>query len=395
MERDNSKVRLFTYILSIVMLAFSANVNFDVIRHYFTQATVVYNYSDFIFVDRSWSAIIATIILLFTYHKFTARKIVIFISMVYIFAQVNIIVSNNENMVRFYYFLLMLSSTALFVFLLSLILVETRVKDEMNIAIFFSTLILGFLFSEFVNHHLLSVINNKTLNRVVGLNILPIVILICAFVLSNSFSVSRRKQFPDFVVVLKFAELEAMIIFSIFFILMILYEERDILERKHSISYFMKDAVWYYFCIAILILIYPVTYITKRIAVHQLNLICLFFLLVSFSSMRLWVSHYVFGFTIWVFIALTIYLLFISNIMKVLEKFRRSEAFGALILIFFIGSVGLYVGHVSAYSFDQMHSLPTPVHKVSNFLISIVIGTVFVYYLFRFIKDNMYNVQSK
>lgn len=387
MERNYSNVRLFTYISSVILLAFSINVNFDIARHYFAQEAVVQNYIDFVFFDRAWSAIIATTTLLFVYHYFRAKKIVTFLLVIYIFAQVNTIVSINENMIRIYYFILISTGFALFVFLFSLMLVETNVREEMNLALFFSALIIGFLCSELANHFLLSSVNSITLNRMMGFNLLPTSMMIFIFALNSSFSVGKRRQLPDFLVALRFSELEAMIIFSVFFILMSLFEERSLLENKLSLVHFSEDAIWYYFCLVLAALIYPVTYFAKKAPFHELNLICLLTLIACFSFMKLWVGHMIIGFVIWIVIALSLYLLFTGNIMMLFKKFHLKDMFGVLMLYFFIGSIGVYASHISAVNADEILGEQV---AASGLSISIVLGTIFVYYLFRFKKDRLY-----
>lgn len=392
MERNYCKKQLFIYISSLVILSFSVNVNFDVAKHYFMQNMVLQNYADFAFFDQSWSAIIATILLLFVYHKYTARKIIAFLSIIYIFTQVNMIVSINENMIRIYYFLLTTSGMALYVFLLSLMLVGSKLKNETNIIIFFLTLIFGFLLSEVAGYYLLMEINSATLNRAMGINIFPIFLLISIFVINSSFVINKRKQLSDFLLTLKFSELEAMIIFSIFFTLMTLFEGRAILESEYSLVYFTDSSILYYFCFAMIISIYPITHFTKTISHHYVILVSLLILLFLFATMSLWIGYKVIGGIMWIIMGFAMYLLFLRAIVMLLEKFQQAEKFGVLMLIFFIGSAGVYIGHFSIEGINQQYGIQNSSSTVPNLLISIVIGVVFVYYLFRFVKDKMYEL---
>lgn len=385
MLKINLKSAISTYFICNFLFWLVSNVNYNLVSYYFEKTDLSLNELSMMNYYRMIGVGVSAFFLVLLYSLVDVKKLLIFSLTLYLISQINLILSNSIEMVRLYYLLLSTASGLLIFLLLGLTLMSNETNEEMSLTMFFGAVVLAFVVSDVLLDYVLFKNPSPNLNSIMSMNIIPIFIIISIIVFNNSIDITRIPAPSNFVNILRYMELESLQGFVLFFIIMIVVEGNDVYEVTNSLVYLTVNDTRYYMAIAMLTALYPIAKLMVKYKNHTLNLINITIATILFGTLPIWTNYIQFGFVCWVVIALIAYQILVNNILLIFEKFDHQDRFSALIIYFIMCTLGLYSGYFTILAMEE-----TLGQNAFTYSITIVLATIFLYYLYRFIKDKLY-----
>lgn len=385
MKALTSKNPLITHLLCVVLFSFSANINFSLVRYYFEIEDLTFTLVSQMNYYRMLGVVVAAFLLILVYNLVDGKKLMIFSALLYLVSQVNLILAHDVEMVRLHYFLLSVGGVAILFQILSLMVSKTRISAETALAIFFLAVVVGFVCSEIFLHFMLVETDQPDLNSIMGINMMPIFLMICILLFNDQFKIGKPDEPSNYFNIVRFMEIEMLTGFAVFFIIMVIIEGHDVYESTESLLYLAVNNTKYIMAAALLLLLYPTNLLIRKYNSYLLNGANLAILILLFATIKFWSHLLVVGFIIWLVIAVQLYHLFVGNIIKLCDKFRDENQLAALLVYFLMGAIGFYSGYITIIEVEKSQG-----ENALHLSISIVLCTVFLYYLFRFAKDKLH-----
>lgn len=384
MSSSDKRLTILTYITCMVCFSFAASINHSIVDYYFN----ITNFSggvSYMNHSRMLGVVIGVMLLLLFYNFFEAKKILATSALMYMISQVNLILIIGVENVKLHYFFLSISGVAIIFQLIALFVVKTKLSDHISITLYFMAVLIGYIFSESVLHFFLYQEEYPNLNMLMGYNMIPIGFIILVVVFDDNFKFGNITEPSNYSTVIKYIELESLIGFTVFYVLMVLIDGFDIYSQTDSLFYIVTGKANYFMAVALLITLYPINKLIKSYNHHKNIIFSLAVMLVLVISMPLWHVGAWVSFIFWLIIATQLYQLFVSSIMSIVEKFYEEDQFGALLIYFLICAAGFFSGYLTINNLEQSLGDNALYYSLSTLLfISLS------YYGFRFAKDKLY-----
>lgn len=195
----------------------------------------------------------------------------------------------------------------------------------------------------------------------------------------------RNSENYNFNIVVRNMELESLMAFVVFFVLMSIRNGYEVFSLTHKMHIISSDVISFICFSAIALPVILFKFLFANTNIHKTNitsLVCVILLflllpLVGYSPYLLIVNLILIGSAIGLF--------FIGNIFILTRKFEGINFTGALSIYTLAGSMGYYCGYITS---DTSEETLGP----NGFLISIcfVLTSLLIYYLYLFIKLKLY-----
>ena len=324
--------------------------------------------------------------LLLSIKSFSFKKIILFCLAIYWFSVFNIIFID----IPYWITLLCIPFYSGTIISISVLLLSygLNTSKKNNIRSFFAYslgVVVAYLLSEIFEY--IKFDNSQTVwMLLISLNILLFGVFL--MILTSSKSYLKKIDFEEyrFFPVLRHSELEILVAFSVFYCLMVMQYGYNIFASGDSLVTF-DPVMKKYFRLAALVvaIIGTYLYISKVTNKHKLNIACILTLMLLFVSINSWGKNVLFTIIGRTGLIIAIYLLIMNDILALSEKFRGINLFNALALYAMGASFGCYCGYKTINVMEESSG-------ANGFLIAIsfVLFSLFIYYLYVFIKNKLY-----
>lgn len=214
-------------------------------------------------------------------------------------------------------------------------------------------------------------------------NIIPLLIF-CGMIFSfRDYKTKYNSEEYNFNIVVKNMELEFLMAFVVFFVLMSLRSGYEVFSFSHNMYFLSAELIGFIYFSTIVSVIILLKFRLNKHNIHKANILSLIVLILLFLLLPI-IGRYVFPLVVsMILIGVAIGLLFIGNIFILTEKFSGINFTSAFAIYSLASSMGYYCGYITINVSEKTLG-------PNGFLISIcfVLTNLLIYHLYLFRKLN-------
>lgn len=375
------------YFICITTYMFAAIVNIQVVEQVLVFKEIPAGLLDQVYHYDILGYLIGSLMLLFFSNYFHLQKIIIFNLLIYALSVYNVGFSTfSELFQKIYPMIYSLTNSVIITSLLYYIFSDKRITHKYSIAFFLFSIFIAYFLAQIVLYYIFLGTDSPDLVLIrilVIVNIIPITIFLCSFLLSSCFHQLKTKPVNS-LIVLKNIDLELLAPFSIFYITMTVFYGYETYKFTDNLLMISVSNIRYYIFAGILLLAVFLSKFIFNYNPHKINIACITALLLMFSSISFWSNDILLSSISWFLIAIFLYLYFCSNLLIIAAKFTDFYLQLAIILYTLAGAVGYFCSYIAAENADVNDDR-------YNFLIPIclILGTTLLYYLYRYQRNQL------
>ena len=375
------------YFICITTYMFAAIVNIQVVEQVLVFKEIPAGLLDQVYHYDILGYLIGILMLLFFSNYFHLQKIIIFNLLIYALSVYNVGFSTfSELFQKIYTMIYSLTNSVIITSLLYYIFSDKRITHKYSIAFFLFSIFIAYFLAQIVLYYIFLGTDSPDLVLIrilVIVNIIPITIFLCSFLLSSCFHQLKTKPVNS-LIVLKNIDLELLASFSIFYITMTVFYGYETYKFTDNLLMISVSNIRYYIFAGILLLAVFLSKFIFNYNPHKINIACITALLLMFSSISFWSNDILLSSISWFLIAIFLYLYFCSNLLIIAAKFTDFYLQLAIILYTLAGAVGYFCSYIAAENADVNDDR-------YNFLIPIclILGTTLLYYLYRYQRNQL------
>ena len=375
------------YFICITTYMFAAIVNIQVVEQVLVFKKIPAGLLDQVYHYDILGYLIGSLMLLFFSNYFHLQKIIIFNLLIYALSVYNVGFSTfSELFQKIYPMIYSLTNSVIITSLLYYIFSDKRITHKYSIAFFLFSIFIAYFLAQIVLYYIFLGTDSPDLVLIrilVIVNIIPITIFLCSFLLSSCFHQLKTKPVNS-LIVLKNIDLELLASFSIFYITMTVFYGYETYKFTDNLLMISVSNIRYYIFAGILLLAVFLSKFIFNYNPHKINIACITALLLMFSSISFWSNDILLSSISWFLIAIFLYLYFCSNLLIIAAKFTDFYLQLAIILYTLAGAVGYFCSYIAAENADVNDDR-------YNFLIPIclILGTTLLYYLYRYQRNQL------
>ena len=375
------------YFICITTYMFAAIVNIQVVEQVLVFKEIPAGLLDQVYHYDILGYLIGSLMLLFFSNYFHLQKIIIFNLLIYALSVYNVGFSTfSELFQKIYPMIYSLTNSVIITSLLYYIFSDKRITHKYSIAFFLFGIFIAYFLAQIVLYYIFLGTDSPDLVLIrilVIVNIIPITIFLCSFLLSSCFHQLKTKPVNS-LIVLKNIDLELLASFSIFYITMTVFYGYETYKFTDNLLMISVSNIRYYIFAGILLLAVFLSKFIFNYNPHKINIACITALLLMFSSISFWSNDILLSSISWFLIAIFLYLYFCSNLLIIAAKFTDFYLQLAIILYTLAGAVGYFCSYIAAENADVNDDR-------YNFLIPIclILGTTLLYYLYRYQRNQL------
>lgn len=375
------------YFICITTYMFAAIVNIQVVEQVLVFKEMPAGLLDQVYHYDILGYLIGSLMLLFFSNYFHLQKIIIFNLLIYALSVYNVGFSTfSELFQKIYPMIYSLTNSVIITSLLYYIFSDKRITHKYSIAFFLFSIFIAYFLAQIVLYYIFLGTDSPDLVLIrilVIVNIIPITIFLCSFLLSSCFHQLKTKPVNS-LIVLKNIDLELLASFSIFYITMTVFYGYETYKFTDNLLMISVSNIRYYIFAGILLLAVFLSKFIFNYNPHKINIACITALLLMFSSISFWSNDILLSSISWFLITIFLYLYFCSNLLIIAAKFTDFYLQLAIILYTLAGAVGYFCSYIAAENADVNDDR-------YNFLIPIclILGTTLLYYLYRYQRNQL------
>ena len=375
------------YFICITTYMFAAIVNIQVVEQVLVFKEIPAGLLDQVYHYDILGYLIGSLMLLFFSNYFHLQKIIIFNLLIYALSVYNVGFSTfSELFQKIYPMIYSLTNSVIITSLLYYIFSDKRITHKYSIAFFLFSIFIAYFLAQIALYYIFLGTDSPDLVLIrilVIVNIIPITIFLCSFLLSSCFHQLKTKPVNS-LIVLKNIDLELLASFSIFYITMTVFYGYETYKFTDNLLMISVSNIRYYIFAGILLLAVFLSKFIFNYNPHKINIACITALLLMFSSISFWSNDILLSSISWFLIAIFLYLYFCSNLLIIAAKFTDFYLQLAIILYTLAGAVGYFCSYIAAENADVNDDR-------YNFLIPIclILGTTLLYYLYRYQRNQL------
>ena len=375
------------YFICITTYMFAAIVNIQVVEQVLVFKEIPAGLLDQVYHYDILGYLIGSLMLLFFSNYFYLQKIIIFNLLIYALSVYNVGFSTfSELFQKIYPMIYSLTNSVIITSLLYYIFSDKRITHKYSIAFFLFSIFIAYFLAQIVLYYIFLGTDSPDLVLIrilVIVNIIPITIFLCSFLLSSCFHQLKTKPVNS-LIVLKNIDLELLASFSIFYITMTVFYGYETYKFTDNLLMISVSNIRYYIFAGILLLAVFLSKFIFNYNPHKINIACITALLLMFSSISFWSNDILLSSISWFLITIFLYLYFCSNLLIIAAKFTDFYLQLAIILYTLAGAVGYFCSYIAAENADVNDDR-------YNFLIPIclILGTTLLYYLYRYQRNQL------
>ena len=375
------------YFICITTYMFAAIVNIQVVEQVLVFKEIPAGLLDQVYHYDILGYLIGILMLLFFSNYFHLQKIIIFNLLIYALSVYNVGFSTfSELFQKIYPMIYSLTNSVIITSLLYYIFSDKRITHKYSIAFFLFSIFIAYFLAQIVLYYIFLGTDSPDLVLIrilVIVNIIPITIFLCSFLLSSCFHQLKTKPVNS-LIVLKNIDLELLASFSIFYITMTVFYGYETYKFTDNLLMISVSNIRYYIFAGILLLAVFLSKFIFNYNPHKINIACITALLLMFSSISFWSNDILLSSISWFLITIFLYLYFCSNLLIIAAKFTDFYLQLAIILYTLAGAVGYFCSYIAAENADVNDDR-------YNFLIPIylILGTTLLYYLYRYQRNQL------
>ena len=375
------------YFICITTYMFAAIVNIQVVEQVLVFKEIPAGLLDQVYHYDILGYLIGSLMLLFFSNYFHLQKIIIFNLLIYALSVYNVGFSTfSELFQKIYPMIYSLTNSVIITSLLYYIFSDKRITHKYSLAFFLFSIFIAYFLAQIVLYYIFLGTDSPDLVLIrilVIVNIIPITIFLCSFLLSSCFHQLKTKPVNS-LIVLKNIDLELLASFSIFYITMTVFYGYETYKFTDNLLMISVSNIRYYIFAGILLLAVFLSKFIFNYNPHKINIACITALLLMFSSISFWSNDILLSSISWFLIAIFLYLYFCSNLLIIAAKFTDFYLQLAIILYTLAGAVGYFCSYIAAENADVNDDR-------YNFLIPIclILGTTLLYYLYRYQRNQL------
>ncbi|MBP9778882.1 MAG: hypothetical protein KBD25_06860 [Rickettsiaceae bacterium] len=375
------------YFICITTYMFAAIVNIQVVEQVLVFKEIPAGLLDQVYHYDILGYLIGSLMLLFFSNYFHLQKIIIFNLLIYALSVYNVGFSTfSELFQKIYPMIYSLTNSVIITSLLYYIFSDKRITHKYSIAFFLFSIFIAYFLAQIVLYYIFLGTDSPDLVLIrilVIVNIIPITIFLCSFLLSSCFHQLKTKPVNS-LIVLKNIDLELLASFSIFYITMTVFYGYETYKFTDNLLMISVSNIRYYIFAGILLLAVFLSKFIFNYNPHKINIACITALLLMFSSISFWSNDILLSSISWFLITIFLYLYFCSNLLIIAAKFTDFYLQLAIILYTLAGAVGYFCSYIAAENADVNDDR-------YNFLIPIclILGTTLLYYLYRYQRNQL------
>ena len=375
------------YFICITTYMFAAIVNIQVVEQVLVFKEIPAGLLDQVYHYDILGYLIGILMLLFFSNYFHLQKIIIFNLLIYALSVYNVGFSTfSELFQKIYTMIYSLTNSVIITSLLYYIFSDKRITHKYSIAFFLFSIFIAYFLAQIVLYYIFLGTDSPDLVLIrilVIVNIIPITIFLCSFLLSSCFHQLKTKPVNS-LIVLKNIDLELLASFSIFYITMTVFYGYETYKFTDNLLMISVSNIRYYIFAGILLLAVFLSKFIFNYNPHKINIACITALLLMFSSISFWSNDILLSSISWFLITIFLYLYFCSNLLIIAAKFTDFYLQLAIILYTLAGAVGYFCSYIAAENADVNDDR-------YNFLIPIclILGTTLLYYLYRYQRNQL------
>ena len=375
------------YFICITTYMFAAIVNIQVVEQVLVFKEIPAGLLDQVYHYDILGYLIGSLMLLFFSNYFHLQKIIIFNLLIYALSVYNVGFSTfSELLQKIYPMIYSLTNSVIITSLLYYIFSDKRITHKYSIAFFLFSIFIAYFLAQIVLYYIFLGTDSPDLVLIrilVIVNIIPITIFLCSFLLSSCFHQLKTKPVNS-LIVLKNIDLELLASFSIFYITMTVFYGYETYKFTDNLLMISVSNIRYYIFAGILLLAVFLSKFIFNYNPHKINIACITALLLMFSSISFWSNDILLSSISWFLITIFLYLYFCSNLLIIAAKFTDFYLQLAIILYTLAGAVGYFCSYIAAENADVNDDR-------YNFLIPIclILGTTLLYYLYRYQRNQL------
>ena len=375
------------YFICITTYMFAAIVNIQVVEQVLVFKEIPAGLLDQVYHYDILGYLIGSLMLLFFSNYFHLQKIIIFNLLIYALSVYNVGFSTfSELFQKIYPMIYSLTNSVIITSLLYYIFSDKRITHKYSIAFFLFSIFIAYFLAQIVLYYIFLGTDSPDLVLIrilVIVNIIPITMFLCSFLLSSCFHQLKTKPVNS-LIVLKNIDLELLASFSIFYITMTVFYGYETYKFTDNLLMISVSNIRYYIFAGILLLAVFLSKFIFNYNPHKINIACITALLLMFSSISFWSNDILLSSISWFLIAIFLYLYFCSNLLIIAAKFTDFYLQLAIILYTLAGAVGYFCSYIAAENADVNDDR-------YNFLIPIclILGTTLLYYLYRYQRNQL------
>jgi len=375
------------YFICITTYMFAAIVNIQVVEQVLVFKEIPAGLLDQVYHYDILGYLIGSLMLLFFSNYFHLQKIIIFNLLIYALSVYNVGFSTfSELFQKIYPMIYSLTNSVIITSLLYYIFSDKKITHKYSIAFFLFSIFIAYFLAQIVLYYIFLGTDSPDLVLIrilVIVNIIPITIFLCSFLLSSCFHQLKTKPVNS-LIVLKNIDLELLASFSIFYITMTVFYGYETYKFTDNLLMISVSNIRYYIFAGILLLAVFLSKFIFNYNPHKINIACITALLLMFSSISFWSNDILLSSISWFLIAIFLYLYFCSNLLIIAAKFTDFYLQLAIILYTLAGAVGYFCSYIAAENADVNDDR-------YNFLIPIclILGTTLLYYLYRYQRNQL------
>ena len=375
------------YFICITTYMFAAIVNIQVVEQVLVFKEIPAGLLDQVYHYDILGYLIGSLMLLFFSNYFHLQKIIIFNLLIYALSVYNVGFSTfSELFQKIYPMIYSLTNSVIITSLLYYIFSDKRITHKYSIAFFLFSIFIAYFLAQIVLYYIFLGTDSPDLVLIrilVIVNIIPITMFLCSFLLSSCFHQLKTKPVNS-LIVLKNIDLELLASFSIFYITMTVFYGYETYKFTDNLLMISVSNIRYYIFVGILLLAVFLSKFIFNYNPHKINIACITALLLMFSSISFWSNDILLSSISWFLITIFLYLYFCSNLLIIAAKFTDFYLQLAIILYTLAGAVGYFCSYIAAENADVNDDR-------YNFLIPIclILGTTLLYYLYRYQRNQL------
>ncbi|MBU6184616.1 MAG: hypothetical protein KGO98_05070 [Rickettsiales bacterium] len=375
------------YFICITTYMFAAIVNIQVVEQVLVFKEIPAGLLDQVYHYDILGYLIGSLMLLFFSNYFHLQKIIIFNLLIYALSVYNVGFSTfSELFQKIYPMIYSLTNSVIITSLLYYIFSDKRITHKYSIAFFLFSIFIAYFLAQIVLYYIFLGTDSPDLVLIrilVIVNIIPITIFLCSFLLSSCFHQLKTKPVNS-LIVLKNIDLELLASFSIFYITMTVFYGYETYKFTDNLLMISVSNIRYYIFAGILLLAVFLSKFIFNYNPHKINIACITALLLMFSSISFWSNDILLSSISWFLITIFLCLYFCSNLLIIAAKFTDFYLQLAIILYTLAGAVGYFCSYIAAENADVNDDR-------YNFLIPIclILGTTLLYYLYRYQRNQL------
>lgn len=375
------------YFICITTYMFAAIVNIQVVEQVLVFKEIPAGLLDQVYHYDILGYLIGSLMLLFFSNYFHLQKIIIFNLLIYALSVYNVVFSTfSELFQKIYPMIYSVTNSVIITSLLYYIFSDKRITHKYSIAFFLFSIFIAYFLAQIVLYYIFLGTDSPDLVLIrilVIVNIIPITIFLCSFLLSSCFHQLKTKPVNS-LIVLKNIDLELLASFSIFYITMTVFYGYETYKFTDNLLMISVSNIRYYIFAGILLLAVFLSKFIFNYNPHKINIACITALLLMFSSISFWSNDILLSSISWFLITIFLYLYFCSNLLIIAAKFTDFYLQLAIILYTLAGAVGYFCSYIAAENADVNDDR-------YNFLIPIclILVTTLLYYLYRYQRNQL------